>query len=87
MAAMAIGSPGDIAYLLASRIHGGRRVRFIQSPPTAGLLTALASYVDAKSVVPVIDSVYSLDDIAAAHRSLEASGGFGKRVIRVALEP
>lgn len=87
MAAMAIGSPGDLAYLLVSRIHGSRRVRFVQSPPTAALLTALASYVDAKSVVPVIDSVYSLDDIAAAHRSLEASGGFGKRIIQVTEEP
>jgi NADPH:quinone reductase-like Zn-dependent oxidoreductase len=87
MAAMAIGSPGDLAYLLASRIHGGRRVRFVQSPPTAELLTALASYADAKSVVPVIDSVYSLDDIAAAHRSLEAGGGFGKRVVQISEEP
>jgi hypothetical protein len=33
---------------------------------------------------PVIDSAYSLDDITAAHRSLETSGGFGKRVIQVA---
>ena len=84
MAAMAIGSPGDIAYLLASRIHGGRRIRFVQSPPTAGLLTALAGYVDSKSITPVIEAVFPLDDIAAAHRSLEASGGFGKRVLQVA---
>ena len=84
MAAMAIGSPGDTAYLLASRIHGPRRVRFIQAPPTTGLLTALAGYVNAKSVTPVIEAVYPLDDIAAAHRSLEKSGGFGKRVIEVA---
>ncbi len=61
MAAMAIGSPGDIAYLVASRIHGSRRVRFIQSPPTAELLTALAAYVDGKSVIPVIEAVYPLD--------------------------
>ena len=27
---------------------------------------------------------YPLDDIAAAHRSLDKSGGFGKRVIQVA---
>jgi hypothetical protein len=53
---MAIGSPGDIAYLAASRVHGRRRVRFIQSPPTAELLTALAGYVESKSVIPVIDS-------------------------------
>ena len=84
MAAMAIASPADVAYLLASRIHGSRRVRFIQAPPTTQLLTDLAGYVDAKSVVPVIEAVYPLDDIAAAHRSLEKSGGFGKRVIQIA---
>ena len=87
MAAMAIGSPGDLAYLLASRIHGGRRIRFVQRPPTPELLTALAGYVDAKSVIPVIDSVYPLDDIVAAHRSLEKSGGFGKRVIEIVTDP
>jgi NADPH:quinone reductase-like Zn-dependent oxidoreductase len=84
MAAMAIGSPADVGYMLASAVHGSRRVRFTQAPPTAALLTALAGYVDGKSVTPVIDSVYPLDDIAAAHRSLEKSGGFGKRVIQVA---
>jgi NADPH:quinone reductase-like Zn-dependent oxidoreductase len=87
MAAMAIGAPGDLAYLLASAAHGRRRVRFVQAPPTAGLLTDLAGYVDAKSVVPVIEAVYPLDDIAAAHRSLEKSGGFGKRVIQVTQVP
>lgn len=66
------------------RVHGGRRVRFVQAPPTTRLLTDLAGYVDAKSVTPVIDSVYPMDDIAAAHRSLEKSGGFVKRVIQVA---
>ena len=84
MAAMTLGSPADIAYLLASGVHGRRRVRFIQSPATGLLLADLAGYVDDKSVVPVIEAVYPLDDIAAGHRSLEKSGGFGKRVIQVA---
>jgi NADPH:quinone reductase-like Zn-dependent oxidoreductase len=84
MAAMALGSPADIAYLLASGVHGRQRVRFVQSPPTAALLADLAGYVDGKSVTPVIEAVYPLDDIAAAHRSLEESGGFGKRVVQVA---
>ena len=43
-----------------------------------------ARYVEDKSVVPVIEAVYPLDEIAAAHRSLETSGGFGKRVVQVA---
>jgi NADPH:quinone reductase-like Zn-dependent oxidoreductase len=84
MAAMALGSPADLAYLLASGVHGSRRVRFTQSPATGPLLADLSRYVDDKSVVPVIEAVYPLDDIAAAHRSLEKSGGFGKRVIQVA---
>lgn len=42
---------------MAYRIHGSRRIRFIQSPPTAELLATLVGYVDAESVTPVIDSV------------------------------
>jgi len=84
MAAMALGSPADLAYLLASGVHGSRRVRFVRSPATGPLLADLAGYVDDKSVTPVVEAVYSLDDIATAHRSLEKSGGFGKRVIQVA---
>jgi NADPH:quinone reductase-like Zn-dependent oxidoreductase len=83
MAAMALGSPADLAYLLTSAVHGSRRVRFIQSPATGPLLADLGRYVDDKSVAPVIEAVYPLDGIAAAHRSLEKSGGFGKRVIQV----
>jgi NADPH:quinone reductase-like Zn-dependent oxidoreductase len=83
MAAMAPGSPRDVAYLVASLIHGRRRVEYFQIPPSAELLTALAGYVDGRSVTPVVEAVYSLDDIAAAHRSLETSGGFGKRVIQI----
>jgi hypothetical protein len=50
MAAIALGSPGDLAYLLASRM---------------------------------IEAVYPLDKITAAHLSLEKSGGFGKRVVQI----
>jgi NADPH:quinone reductase-like Zn-dependent oxidoreductase len=83
MAALAIGSPADLGYVLISGVHGRRRVRFVQSPATGPLLADLARYVDDKSLVPVIEAVWPLDDIAAAHRSLEKSGGFGKRVIQV----
>jgi len=83
MAAMATSSPRDVAYLVASLIYGSRRVQYFQIPPTAELLTALAGYADGKSVVPVVEAVYSLDDITAAHRDLETSSRFGKRVIQV----
>jgi len=84
MAAMALGSPADLGYLLVSGVHGSRRVRFVQSPATGPLLASLAGYVDDKSVTPVIEAVFPLDEITAAHRSLDKSGGFGKRVVQVA---
>jgi NADPH:quinone reductase-like Zn-dependent oxidoreductase len=84
MGAMAIGAPADLAYLLVSGIHGSRRVRFIQSPATGPLLAALAGYVDTKAVVPVVEAVYPLEDIAAAHRAQEQGDGFGKRVVQIA---
>lgn len=83
MAAMATGSRRDVAYIAASLIYGRRRVEYFQIPPSAELLTVLAGYVDGKSVAPVIEAVYALDDIAAAHRALEMGGGFGKRVIQI----
>ena len=85
MAAMALGSPADLAYLLG--LGGPRQPPGPASPrarPPARCSPSLARYVDDKSVVPVIEAVFPLDDIAAAHRSLDKSGGFGKRVIQVA---
>lgn len=82
MACVAIGGPGDIAYMLFSNVYGSRRVRFVRMPPTGKLLGELTHYVDEHGVKPVIDSEYTLDTIADAHRSLERSGGFGKRVVR-----
>ncbi|HKS98427.1 MAG TPA: zinc-binding dehydrogenase [Rugosimonospora sp.] len=84
MAALALGSPPDIAYLLASGVHSSRRVRFVRSPATAARLTTLAGYVDATSVTPVVEVVYPLDNCAAAHRDQEKGGGFGTRVIQIA---
>lgn len=55
MATMAPGSPADLAYVLASRVHGSRRVRFVQSPATGPLLASLARYLDDEFVIPVIE--------------------------------
>jgi NADPH:quinone reductase-like Zn-dependent oxidoreductase len=82
MACVAVPAPGDIAYILLSNVYGSRRVRFVRMPPTGKLLGELTPYVDEHGVKPVIDSEYTLDTIADAHRSLERSGGFGKRVVR-----
>ncbi len=69
--------------VLASTIFGSQRIRFFSGDPKRTLLTDLARYVEDGTLRPVIDSIYALDEIAAAHRSAESRGGRGKRVIKV----
>lgn len=83
MIAAIIAGPGDAAYVLASTVFGTRRVRFVQKLPDHDLLASLAEYVDNKTVKPVIESTYLLEDIVAAHRAQEVGKGFGKRVVRL----
>ncbi|MFF4194464.1 NAD(P)-dependent alcohol dehydrogenase [Nonomuraea sp. NPDC001831] len=73
----------SLAYIAASAVHGRRRVRFFSGNPTTRLLTDLTRYVDSGAIRPVVDKVFPLDDIAAAHRSLEAGGVRGKIVVRI----
>ncbi len=82
MVVMTVGGWGEAAYLLASIVFGKRRVRFLSSPPNHEVLSSLTRLVEAKAVVPVVDGVFAMKDIASAHRSFEAGGGFGKRVIK-----
>lgn len=81
MGAMGASRPGQLASIAASAIHRSRRIRQIQVPPGHDQLAELADRVDAKDIKPVIHSTYPLDDVAAAHRSIETPGGFGKRVV------
>lgn len=83
MIAMTLGGVGEAAFWIVSAVFGGRRVRFIGKPPDAALLAGLTELVDAKSVSPIIERVYEMDQISEAHRDFEAGGGFGKRVIRI----
>ena len=83
MAAMIVGSIGDAAYMMASAVFAGRRVRFVQSPPTGAILSDLAEMVDAGSLRPVIAATYEMANIADAHRAFEAGGNFGKLVVTV----
>jgi NADPH:quinone reductase-like Zn-dependent oxidoreductase len=72
----------NIAYILASKIFGPRRVQFFSAAPMRNTMTDLAAYVDAGSIRPVVHSIYDLDNIAEAHLSLEVEGGRGKRVVK-----
>ncbi|MFH9617245.1 NAD(P)-dependent alcohol dehydrogenase [Streptomyces pratensis] len=73
----------SLSYLLASSVHGSRRVRFFSGNPKHDLFAKLAAYVESGAIRPVVDTVHPLSGIAAAHRALEAGGVRGKHVIQV----
>ena len=74
----------SLGYIAASVIFGSRRVRFFSAVPGRSELDDLARLVEAGRVRPVIDTVHTLDEIADAHRALEAGGVRGKHVIQIA---
>jgi NADPH:quinone reductase-like Zn-dependent oxidoreductase len=73
----------SVAYLLASMVHGRRRVRFFRGDPDRELLAELTRLTDNGSLRPVVDRVFPLADIAEAHRALEDGGVRGKILVTV----
>ena len=68
-------------YILASTVFGTRRVRFFSAKPKTRVMTDLTSYVERGAIRPIVDRVYPLSDVAAAHRTFEEGGRRGKQVI------
>jgi NADPH:quinone reductase-like Zn-dependent oxidoreductase len=80
-----LGRPArSLGYLAASAVHGHGRVRFFSGDPVQEHLDDLARHVAEGKLRPAVDTVYPLEDTAAAHRALEAGGVRGKYVVRVA---
>ncbi|MEU8871316.1 NAD(P)-dependent alcohol dehydrogenase [Streptomyces javensis] len=69
--------------VLASAVHGSRRVRAFSGNPTHELFADLAAYVEKGAIRPVVDTVHPLSGIGEAHRAMEAGGVRGKHVIQV----
>ncbi|MER5973211.1 NAD(P)-dependent alcohol dehydrogenase [Streptomyces sp. NPDC002055] len=82
MATIAL-SASSVAAIAASTVHGSRRIRTLSSDPDAAVLRALAGHVASGGLRPVVDSVYPLTDIAAAHQAFERGGVVGKQVVAV----
>ncbi|MEU6081365.1 NAD(P)-dependent alcohol dehydrogenase [Streptomyces sp. NPDC047108] len=82
MATIAL-SASSVAAIAASSVHGGRRIRALNSNPDTALLRDLAGHVTSGGLRPVIDSVFPLADIASAHRAFERGGVVGKQVVAV----
>ena len=71
----------SVAYVLASSVHGRRRVRAFSNKPTHEDLVELSRLVETRALRPVVDTTFPPDGLADAHRSLEAGGVRGKHVI------
>jgi NADPH:quinone reductase-like Zn-dependent oxidoreductase len=61
--------------VLASTIHGSRRIRVFSGNPDTEPLTQITRYAEHGDIVPVVDTVHPLDRLADAHRALEAGEG------------
>lgn len=69
------------ATILASLVHGGRRIRAFSGNPTRALINDYAQYVEDGRLHALIAGTYELDDTAGAHQSVESGGRPGKRII------
>ena len=78
-----------IAAIAASTVFGSRRIRTFSADPRTPQLAELAELagpvgpVASGAIVPVIDGVHPLADIASAHRAFEAGGVLGRQIVRV----
>jgi NADPH:quinone reductase-like Zn-dependent oxidoreductase len=72
-----------IGAILASAVHGKRRIRAFSGNPDSALLAEVTRLAERGDVVPVVDTVHPLDGVADAHRALEAGGVRGKHVVRI----
>ncbi|MCX4761760.1 NADP-dependent oxidoreductase [Streptomyces sp. NBC_01275] len=76
-------SAGALAAIAASSVYGARRIRTFSANPDSAVLRDVADHVTSGALRPVVDSVYPLADIAAAHEAFERGGVMGKHVVAV----
>jgi NADPH:quinone reductase-like Zn-dependent oxidoreductase len=70
-----------IAAIAASTVFGSRRIRTFSANPRTVQLAELAQQVASGAIVPVIDRVYPLADIASAHRAFAKGGVLGRQIV------
>ncbi|WP_017605162.1 NAD(P)-dependent alcohol dehydrogenase [Nocardiopsis alkaliphila] len=71
----------SLGYIVGSTVFGPRRVRFFSGNPRRELFEELNALVEAGHLRPVVDRVYSLSEVAGAHRALESGGVRGKIIV------
>ncbi|MEU5927784.1 NADP-dependent oxidoreductase [Streptomyces antimycoticus] len=79
-----VGLSGSaLAAIAASSVYGARRIRTFSAHPETAVLRDMAGHVASGALRPVVDSVYPLAEIAAAHQAFERGGVLGKHVVAV----
>ena len=73
----------SLGYLAASVVHGRGRVRAFSGDFKQAQFDDLARHVAEGKLSPAVDTVFPLEETAAAHRALESGGVRGKYVVRV----
>ncbi|MFD3486713.1 NAD(P)-dependent alcohol dehydrogenase [Streptomyces sp. NPDC058665] len=76
-------SASALTAIAVSSVHGSRRIRTFSANPDTALLRGVAGHVTSGALRPVVDRVYPLADIAAAHQAFERGGVVGKQVVAV----
>lgn len=74
----------SLGYIAASTVHGRGRVRFFSGNPQGEHFDDLTRHVEEGHLRPAVDTVFPMEETAAAHRALEAGGVQGKYVVAVA---
>jgi NADPH:quinone reductase-like Zn-dependent oxidoreductase len=64
---------------------GGKRLLMMQAKPRGGDLEKIGALIEAGKIRPVIDKVFSLEQIAEAHRVSEEGHVRGKLVVKIGL--
>ncbi|MEE1804288.1 NADP-dependent oxidoreductase [Streptomyces sp. NPDC101062] len=82
MVTVALSAPA-LAAIAASSVYGPRRIRTFSANPDTAVLRDVAGQVRSGALRPVVDGVYPLADIAAAHEAFERGGVVGKQVLAV----
>jgi NADPH:quinone reductase-like Zn-dependent oxidoreductase len=78
---MATTATRAVPFALASALLPGPRIRVVQVRARQDDLVALTRYAAEGALRPVVDQIYPLDRVAAAHAAVETGHARGKRVI------
>ncbi|WP_328498897.1 NAD(P)-dependent alcohol dehydrogenase [Streptomyces sp. NBC_00414] len=77
-------SASALAAIAASTVYGSRRIRTFSANPGTAVLRDVAAHVTSGALRPVVDGVYPLAEITAAHEAFARGGAAGKQVVTVA---